>query len=205
MKSFNQLSKKEQIRLIALDVLQQLDKGTFIPSTRLYLNLKLPETSESQTITLSRMNTDATCYACAIGGAFLSLCNLTQTNKKNIKSLECIVRQHGENDDERNEYGFSEEMMRVNLSQIFSHEQLALIETAFEAKNFEDRRTRGVNERLLKAAVRFGDKYTNPKNRLIAIMRNILENNGCFIPPLRKKDIKALKAEIGYAKSSSFG
>jgi hypothetical protein len=69
--------------------------------------------------------------------------------------------------------------MRDVLAKWFSREQLDLIECAFERSVTFD--TGGSSYRSRVRALGFGDRYLDPRDRLEAIMQNIVDN-GRFIP-----------------------
>jgi hypothetical protein len=79
--------------------------------------------------------------------------------------------------------------MRKYLDQFFSREQQALIECAFEGDSTfqyisHDSNVTGAQTTRAKArsASKFGQKFDEPDERLIAIMENVIENDGTFIP-----------------------
>lgn len=69
------------------------------------------------------------------------------------------------------------------LGDVFEWDVISLIEAAYEQSyyfaNWSDRAT-------AMAATNFGKKYTNPANRLRAIMLNVIKNKGRFVPPRKK-------------------
>lgn len=74
-----------------------------------------------------------------------------------------------------------EERMRKRLGELFSPEQLALIECAFERRDqfaTDDSVPSEIGD-----AVDFGHGYDTATDRLKAIMQNIIDNKGQFVPP----------------------
>lgn len=72
-------------------------------------------------------------------------------------------------------------IIKNRLKRHFGSEQLTLIESAFEVMKMESEGRAG---KLLKInnAIKFGFRYKSPKGRMTAIMNNIIENKGEFIP-----------------------
>jgi hypothetical protein len=73
------------------------------------------------------------------------------------------------------------ESMRDYLSSWFSMEQLGLIEAAFE-KSAGYAENQGCSWHSASLAARFGMDYDDPTARMIAIMKNIVDNDGTFCP-----------------------
>ena len=74
------------------------------------------------------------------------------------------------------------EVFSNGLNSLFSYSQLRLIEIAFERglgafKDYDYNL-----EPSTKRAAQFGRKFKTEKSRLRAIMKNIVENKGTFIP-----------------------
>jgi len=96
-------------------------------------------------------------------------------------------------------------MLRERLKEAFTFDQMVLIERAFECDsslglassyvsletevdNFGERPEAKDVHKASADAETFGRKYDDSKKRLAAIMRNIIRNNGEFIPkPQRKR------------------
>jgi hypothetical protein len=84
----------------------------------------------------------------------------------------------------------SDQTIIDKLSPYFSQAQLRLIETAFEGRFIEnsyDALRSG--QQHYKAATQMFYAYPDPAKRLIAIMKNIIENGGKFNPPLHLEPI----------------
>lgn len=99
-----------------------------------------------------------TCRVCALGSAFMSLVNIE--NKCTVKRVR-----YGDIDFHR-------------LKRVFGDRNMSLMETAFELNVFEH--GNGADRVELQAAQDFGSRYRMDKQRLTAIMRNIVKNNGDF-------------------------
>lgn len=99
------------------------------------------------------------CRACALGSIFAA----------------CIARPELKLKAEPGYEGDDNEQ-RVALSPYFSEEQLMLIESAFEMDDFT------YGDDGWEDAVDFGRMFNNDKDRLLAILQNIIDNNGEFVP-----------------------
>lgn len=126
------------------------------------------------------------CCVCALGSLFLSyarlynqvkLSNLRENPKSNWRLKNYFLT--GNKDCTIDlDYDF----LNSKLSNIFTQKQIDLIEQAFEIGEVfsGSGNTHGDQE---KTAVEFGKRYKNPRDRLIAIMKNIIKNDGVFTPP----------------------
>jgi hypothetical protein len=132
------------------------------------------------------------CRVCALGACFLSYIRLY-----NNVTLSELVGTFSNTVTEGEVFESDYHEISNELDHIFSQAQLCLIETAFELHCINDDYdcddADGYTvEAEADAAVAFGRKYDDPKVRLKAIMKNIIKNNGEFIPD---KKLHALAAE----------
>ena len=181
-KKINLKTAKNRIA-IARDVLNQLKEenikvscGRFLES-KLFSDFGIPASDQ-----LNKHLKNYKCYVCAAGACFLSAVN----NFNNFTVGE--LQKHLTDYDYYIKY----------LLKFFSHDQVMLIEMAFELGNglfyldddivicaFDTDFMNYVHyfsERQATNAIDFGAKYTHPKSRIKAIMNNIIENKGEFIP-----------------------
>ena len=171
-KPFNRLSKSQQRVAIAKDVLLQLRKKRFRSKLGSYVripNLWGVEDNYRQANECI-LDGSATCQVCAKGALFMS--HVMKTNHISLRDVDDI-----------GEYKIKERL------KMFSIGQLDLIECAFEKRVIEDgdrilRDYNDINESytsLSKSAIQFGRKHKKA-DRLSAIMKNIIKNNGTFKP-----------------------
>lgn len=113
------------------------------------------------------------CRVCGIGSAFVSA--VTLKNKLTISDLG------GET-----HYGWSfyDVRMRSYLRTWFTDTQLDLIEGAFERSVSL---AKVASYSAVASAKRFGDGFETSKTRLLAIYKNMLENDGKFVPETSDK------------------
>jgi hypothetical protein len=170
-KTFSKMTKAEKRVAIAKDVLIQIKKGISIPTTDNYfggLSGKICNlTYEKEE--LQNILPESKCEVCAKGALFIA---------------DILRRDNFQIDRNTNIYGGT---IHKRLTDIFTRNQLDLIETAFEKNVIEDENKYLVinyveRTEVAKAAIRFGRRYTTEKNRLIGIMNNIIKNKGIFIP-----------------------
>jgi len=110
------------------------------------------------------------CEVCALGGLLLSkarLCDNVPLN--NFYTID---------EDGDKTWAFNQNRVKNSLIDIFGKRQLSLIESAFEVTPYYAN-TLSFNK---KTAVEFGRRFVNSKDRMIAIMENIIQNNGDFVP-----------------------
>jgi len=105
---------------------------------------------------------DGRCQVCALGGLLLSKARLYNHVPLDLFHL-----------------GFEANAVRQGLLDIFELMQLRLIEIAFEVDDFFGL---GLDESSIEKALHFGSQFNNEASRMIAIMQNIVNNNGTFIP-----------------------
>jgi hypothetical protein len=122
------------------------------------------------------------CSCCALGGLFMS-CTL-YNNNTTVENLSFAGEDLG--DLLVGDRGYSGRLPN-GLDKFFSLAQLRLIEQTFEGDNGAvnsgvDCATGEVFDKFPPRAAAFYDKYKKPKDRLIAIMQNIIDNNGTFKP-----------------------
>lgn len=181
---FRKLSPEKKRVRVAKDVIDQLQAGTLLAGHHGYLNLgdvrnhwppaDLPHKfrdlakgvlymyRERADVNLTEVFDEVKCTVCGIGACFVAA--VRRNDQVTVGDLV-----HWGND------GF----MREYLSAWFSREQLAMIEAAFEKSlNFN----LSGNRQRREQAVKFGLRFDDPTERLIAIMQNIIDNGGTFVP-----------------------
>jgi hypothetical protein len=124
------------------------------------------------------------CETCALGACFVSYIRLY--NK--VKIDDFIIR----NDDIAHtiEFDYNDNIFH-KLKSIFTQNQLDEIESAFELRDMGDEHHFGddgyeIDEDRFQDAIQFGYQYSTPSDRLAAIMKNIVKNNGKFVPVVSK-------------------
>lgn len=162
---FNKLSKSEKKIAIIKDVLLRLKKQNIVAERGDFMKIPYLFEGKNNFNLKDFINNKETkdCEVCAKGALFCSWVGINNefTSKDNVNA---------ENDSKS----------ILVMSSVFTLKQLSLIETAFECKYFP------WNEKLTDKEIDkcsdFGEKYQEDGDRLVAILKNMLKNNGVFKP-----------------------
>lgn len=172
----------EKALAIAQDVLARLALVLFTPVKGYYLitciNKELFQSLDIQARPVID-ELEERCQVCALGACFLSYIRLFN----NVKLRDILTLDYYDNLVNRNMEA-TQSTIKENLVEIFGLEQLALIEIAHEMM---DGRIFGIvgeshNSEANKRAYDFGARYPENVDRMRAIMYNIVENGGNFVP-----------------------
>ena len=193
-KLFKEAAPEVKRKMIAADVIAQIKARKFKPTRGTWLQLR-SETganiehivnygNSNKTIKKSDKIRDlfienkiAKCDCCALGGLFMS-CSLF-TGNTTVGKFDNEVNSLGIPDILADE---DQKRMSNNLNTIFSPEQLQLIELAFESGNGGVRPSEVADKNLAERAVKFNAGVSSTSTRLKAIMTNIIDNDGTFVP-----------------------
>lgn len=198
---FSKLSKQAQRIAIAKDVLELLKIDEVKPKRGVYIDLDV-SSGDYPARLLENGGYDGdysvqqflpyaeTCTVCAIGSMVVSKCRIN--GDAEVLYLDGV----GSNA----ECGDSTPLYET-LEKYFPHLQLSLIETAFETNdmmwddvqddfydNYKQKNEDDADEaenayfELVESAIKFGRKYKKDSDRLVAIMQNIVKNEGVFVP-----------------------
>lgn len=159
---------------IAEDVIASIKASKLIPDTGNWVYVKL--TDEKPETQLQDIVNNKSCTVCALGALFVEAVRIKD---------ELLVQELS--------YGntcnsLSLRDVQAYLKDIFTHEQLMLIEMAYEYNhgNYHPTDLESDKVDMGLRAVAFGLKYnlrdSSNEERMIAIMQNIIDNNGEFIP-----------------------
>lgn len=173
---FIALPQNKKAILVAKDVIAQIDAKKYEATCGTYFeadDLSLGNFKDSQSVQTILLSENApACECCAIGSIMYS--TIRNQNKVSVKALK---------------YGSGGTFAKSKAKGIFSNHQLELIETAFEkeviATHNKQLSTNSIFPTptdLARKAIKFGKRFKNSNNRLKAIMVNIIENKGEFIP-----------------------
>lgn len=170
-KPFEKLSKKAKRVAIAQDVLKQLRRRGITAQKGVYAQFKGDCTVGEYGVG----GKVESCQVCALGAAFVSAACLGKG-----QSLQELYNLAG--------YGFRRSTplptIRETVERYFDIAQLDLIEASFEMdEGFlnQNEPTRKPSPKGLRA-VDFGKRYRGPRKRLVAIMKNVIDNDGEFLP-----------------------
>jgi hypothetical protein len=125
---------------------------------------------------------ESRCDVCALGACLLSKVRLYD----NVPVRAVIWTNYGVRGYEIVDVSGS--AVKNNLDDVFSRLQLAMIESAFEQRVMSPAVSSSEESMRLQASVKFGLRYENARERLQAIMENIIDYDGTFNPPATKPD-----------------
>lgn len=178
--AFEKLTPAQKRVTIAKDVIAQVKLGKIKAQRGTYVEHGVVEGNKIDS-----------CTACALGSLFA--CAIDKPALKNFVEEE-IGLESGDTDF----YYDNQSEMQQALSPYFDVFQLELVESAFEqtatnidsadyeeivtGEDSEWRITDPKIRKLVDKAVAFGNKFVGSKQRLIAIMQNIVTNKGTFKP-----------------------
>jgi len=177
--NFRKATKAQKRVLIAQDVLAQIKAKRYVAESGIWVaphfsvNVETVVHESAQKLFAEKVIT--TCNVCALGGMFMSCTNLN--NNTTVEQLERSA-DLGESVD----CGIK---LSNGLNQIFSKKQLMLVETYFEVGDgwFGEKgytgESNGEDQYHVEA---FYDKYPDEGDRLKEIMKNIIANDGTFVP-----------------------
>lgn len=170
---FAGMSKVQKRIAIAKDVISQIRAKKFKATPGTYCELKTSQkklklSGSVELQTLLEEGAINKCNVCALGGIFMSKVSLG--NKFNLNSRYDKIQTHIDDDE-----------MISNLRGIFSELELRTIEYAFEGGD--------INSSFLGKPMHFHARlrsyskvYKKSEDRLLAIMENIINNKGKFVP-----------------------
>lgn len=168
--AFKKANKKRKIVLLAKDVIERINLKQLKPTTGVVCRLEDKRDVKSTDNIKNILPKIKNCECCAKGALFLGY--IGRVNEMTV----------GEIEDESSHN--SAEMQK--LLKIFDDYQLSLIETAFEGHQVIARDSKRewieIEEEVFERAVNFYENYRFPKDRLIAICKNLIKNKGTFIP-----------------------
>lgn len=155
--------------------------GMFVEQTQL-TSKQMKKIFDLDDVKLIADKLKTNCRVCALGACLLSVVSLQndfvfELQQGNVVGVES--------------YDLADRLLKV-----FTAEQLLLIETAFECENFTGYFTGNYDELHMGSMTRYsrrlthqleiakalGERFNDSKKRLRAIMRNMIANNGKFIP-----------------------
>lgn len=191
-KSFNKLKKAEKRVAIAQDVLDQIKNKIIRPENGSWIswggkNIDSFEEKDGGTSLKKEILENGlkqSCDCCALGSLMLS-CTLFN----NEVTLEDVLI--------RDAFDYmsktsGSDIKTGGLESVFSDKQIEMIEMAFEKggglfkyndnPDWEEYNNTSLKGCVAGKCVEFGEKYKSSKGRLVAIMNNIIENKGEFIP-----------------------
>jgi hypothetical protein len=182
-KQFDNLTKAEQRIAIINDVLYQIDARRYNPHTNVWVRFSYGEirgiNGDIQLRDAFKKELLVECDVCATGSLLMSL--ILFKNDVKMEDLTCGTGlQYANRQSWQRNAKIDVTKVGKRLHKYFTPNQLRLIEIAFEGgTGFFNYDRSSLNDRK---AVNFGENYRHASERLIAIMENMLDNDGIFKP-----------------------
>lgn len=169
---FEQATLAEKRVLIAQDCLERIGLRQITPKFGSFCNLQVNAKYEESVKEILDTNTEVVCTSCAKGSLFMAY--LGRVNNFSVEDLK-FNSSNGSYDDSHQK-----------LLEIFSQEQLSLIEFFFEgcqyiykSFRFNESAIRAYRDRIIGG---YDHRTLDGANRLLKeLCNNIIENNGTFI------------------------
>lgn len=185
---------------IAKDVLAQLKAKKIVPSYSTWI--EDPKHGGIDTLIEDAARADAEsidvcefvsklnkCEVCALGSLFVSQVRLDD------KTCEVFRKMNPSKTPTEAGYDVFEELNKSPLKMYFSKDQLTLIESTFEGG---EGMHSPATEKDRALAYAYSQMYVKAADRLTAIMKNIISNNGTFIPKQEITTDALLKVVTSY-------
>ena len=173
-KNFENLSTPAKKVALAKDVIAQVEQKRINSTAGVYCR-STDSTGGNKPLKQFGSDEGDYCTCCAKGALFVSHFNLGDSENWKYKSLDLA------------EYEFVGYEIRGPMADIFSEDEWDLIEASFERS--PDYASYEADKDLVEAAVNFGQRHADDEDRMIAIMENIIENNGKFCPMKTKTKV----------------
>lgn len=165
-KAFDSASKAEKRVKIAKDVIARVKTKQIIPASEFLSDEEACSIDLYEDESYKELANTTVCRACAKGALFLAY----------------VGRVNNLNGDPHNSASIEPDSVEMQkLTEIFSQDQLDLMEMAFEGTNYSWMR-RDSHDEEAERAYAFNRRRTKKESRMIAVCENIIKNNGTFIP-----------------------
>jgi hypothetical protein len=177
---FDKLSPEEKRVTIAKDVLARVKKSIIKPTQGLFLDWSVDNDDKPSLVNKENLN-NFVCEACAKGALFASFIGLANDYEETICSNN-----------------MADNSEHQKLLELFSLEQLALIEAVFEGyfhiEVFDEEYEAKVESKIDYLRRELILKFDGTRDELIVkfICNNIIDNNGTFVFPLNKEKLKKM-------------
>lgn len=180
MKTIKKLTKPERRIAILKDALAQVKRGYYISTCGSVWDLdgildkkeeKLYKGKDLQKVLTLEFLKQNNCEVCQRGALLLS--TIRKENSFKVEYIEDLS-------DVDNGSFDPESKGDKRLLKLFSAEQIAMMESAFEGCFFNNEIH--TNCHKLSKAIEFGELYKEARERQIAILKNAIKNNGIFKP-----------------------
>jgi hypothetical protein len=195
---FNKLSQRQKAVALAIDVIANVRLDKFMVEHRGYIAHHGDESSPEAKLSVGTKAGAAcligsNCTVCAKGALFMT--SVLKTNK--VKVYDVL---NSDNEDMRTRV--------LRKEKIFDKKTYDLIEVAFEGSDVGDagdhldesytNDTGDINwdardEDIRSCKYNYHDKFYEPRMRLVAIMLNVVDNDGVFVPTYHIDNARVMK------------
>lgn len=176
---FNSLSQGQKRVLIATDALAQIELGNWKPTERVYWAPTVdPKGAKDNPVRYSNG-----CQVCALGACFISSFVRTPHDTADLRT-----RSYGYQGREfgvLSGAGEASQALGSRLLQFFDEKTIGLMEIAFEGATDISPMAEDTYQHFTEEAsdaIAWGKQHSTPKERLVAILRNVIDNCGEFKP-----------------------
>lgn len=182
-KNFSELTAAGKRARVARDVIARLDAEEIFAGRgygKVLTAEQIPLEGDLQDILSAE---GSQCEACALGCMFLA--DVISRDRMSVrKSIGWDSEQFDDFDPEIKQISLDDDTIRARLGAFFGVRQLAMIESAYEMLDF--RNSNGGHHATsyedIEAAIEFGSNFSKDEDRLRAIMQNIVDHRGNFVP-----------------------
>lgn len=184
---FAKATKPQQRAMIAQDVVERIHAGQFSATPGCYIDsVSLGQHGRERFVTglagvggkqfQDFLLKGEACQVCGLGGLMASA--VVFRNKATVQDVFNQCK------DVRLRLKNPKRALPGGINRIFSYEQLAMIETAFEIGRHGtmDEYYSKLGSKVYHKAQAFGERQADPDPRLLEIMSNIVKNKGTFVP-----------------------
>lgn len=198
-KSFGTASISQKRIMIAKDVLEKVLSNVFFPAVNDFLSFYIESVPPKSVNLMERMaakiymhnnrekiiyeefeaNKINSCSGCAFGAMFLSLALHSKLKMNDMDRVIDRIKMLDLQDSKNKQKTPIVINNDFNLETVFDKDQLKLIEYSF---TLGDGLFKVEDDNIKQKAFKFGNRYSNPIQRINAIMRNIIDNDGRFSP-----------------------
>lgn len=186
----SEMTKPELRIAVAQDVLKSLRRldvrmGVFVEQTHM-ADRKVDKILSGDDVKVIAQKLKTKCKVCVLGACLMSVVSI-DNNFAFHSRIDGVT------------FGVGSYDVAERLLKLFTAKQLLLIETAFEVDLSDDMEYGYFTDKYTllnmsdeefaqtakhrKVAAAFGRQFDTPKDRLRAIMKNMIENGGKFVPP----------------------
>ena len=167
------MTKMEKRVAVARDVLASIKLKKYNTQARTYLTMSKIDVEEDCRVSIANLEKkNVVCNVCAIGSMFVS-------NIKKVNEIATYITKSGIQVTKTKGLSQDDDVMIKSLSELYSEQELRFLEFAFEGSDISDEFHDDFT--LRNDAKSFYRQYSDDEERLVAIMKNIVQHKGKFV------------------------